>query len=166
MIDAEQCVHCHICQEHCSFLGKYKIDIGDTQELEKLAYHCFLCGKCTQVCPVGIDGREIVLNIRRAQVAQDQGEHVGRSYKRTIAEKQEYSYRNYRHVTAKSVLFPGCNFPSVYPKTTKKLAELMENRFGIGIVYDCCGKPIADLGMAEQEKRILEDLDERLRREG
>jgi Fe-S oxidoreductase len=162
----EQCTHCHKCQEHCSFLSKYKIDIGDTEALKELAYHCFLCGKCTQVCPIGIDGKEIILNLRRESVKEDNEVNVRKTYKRTIAEKLDYSYRNYRHVTKKSVLFPGCNFPSLYPKTTEILAELLETEAGIGIVYDCCGKPISDLGMADEEQKILRKIENRLVDEG
>lgn len=166
MADASKCIHCHICQNHCAFLGKYKIDIGDTDRLNELAYHCFLCGKCTEVCPVDIDGRAVIAKMRREQVKEDNGEYVNKKYKRTVSEKKEYLYRNYRHVTEKSVLFPGCNFPSVYPKTTKKIVELLEERAGIGVVYDCCGKPIADLGMEEEEVKIVTGIEERLKKAG
>lgn len=160
--DAPKCVHCHICRENCAFLDKYGIDIGDTKRLNELAYHCFLCGRCSEVCPVGIDGRQAVADMRRRQVSEDKGAYVNKQYKRMISEKQDYLYRNYRHVTEKSVLFPGCNFPSVYPKTMKKLAKLLQEQAGIGTVYECCGKPIADIGMADQEKRILQEIGERL----
>lgn len=160
--DASKCVHCHICQENCAFLGKYGIDIGDTDRLNELAYHCFLCGCCSEVCPVGIDGRQVVADMRRAQVKQDGGAFVNKKYKRMISEKKDYQYRNYRHITEKSVLFPGCNFPSVYPKTTKKLAQLLRKAAGIGTVYECCGKPIADIGMEEEERRITQGIEERL----
>ena len=43
--DGDKCIHCHLCQKHCSFLTKYGADIGDTVKLRELAYHCFLCGK-------------------------------------------------------------------------------------------------------------------------
>lgn len=56
--DVSECIHCHVCQKHCEFLKKYGIDIGDTEKLKELSYHCFLCGKCTEVCPIGIDGRD------------------------------------------------------------------------------------------------------------
>lgn len=39
--DVSKCVHCHICQKNCVFLAKYGIDIGDTDRLNELAYHCF-----------------------------------------------------------------------------------------------------------------------------
>lgn len=160
--DTSKCVHCHICRENCAFLDKYGIDIGDTERLNELAYHCFLCGRCSEVCPVGIDGRQVVADMRRRQVSEDAGAYVNKRYKRMISEKKEYLYRNYRHVTEKSVLFPGCNFPSVYPKTMKELAKLLQERAGIGTVYECCGKPIADIGMADQEKKILREIGKRL----
>lgn len=160
--DASKCIHCHLCQKSCSFLGKYNIDIGDVEQLEQLAYHCFLCGKCTEVCPVGIDGQAVISQMRCTQVKADGGASVSKQYKRTVTEKKDYLYRNYRHVTEKAVLFPGCNFPSVYPKTTKKLVKLLEEKAGIGVVYDCCGKPIADLGMAEEEKKIIAGIEKRL----
>ena len=50
----EACTHCHVCQNQCEFLKKYGIDIGDTEKLKELSYHCFLCGKCTEVCPENI----------------------------------------------------------------------------------------------------------------
>ncbi len=160
--DASKCVHCHICRENCAFLKKYGIDIGDVLRLNELAYHCFLCGRCSEVCPVGIDGRQVVRDMRRRQVSGDGGAYVNKKYKRMISEKREYLYRNYRHVTEKSVLFPGCNFPSVYPKTMKMLSKLFEEQAGIGTVYECCGKPIADIGMEEQEERIVQGIGERL----
>lgn len=160
----EACIHCHKCRRHCAFLQKYQIDIGDTERLRELAYHCFLCGKCTEVCPVGIDGREYILSLRR-QSRQSQTGKQDQDHRLLLWEKQNYRYRNYRHTAGKSALFSGCNFPSFYPKTTKALAELL-SEYGIGIVYDCCGKPIAELGYAEDEEAIVKRIDERLREKG
>ena len=69
----EACTHCHVCQNQCEFLKKYGIDIGDTEKLKELSYHCFLCGKCTEVCPENIDGREYILNLRREKVEKSGG---------------------------------------------------------------------------------------------
>ena len=71
--DGDKCIHCHLCQKRCSFLTKYKADIGDTVKLRELAYHCFLCGMCSQVCPIGIDGRGIILDMRRTEVEENNG---------------------------------------------------------------------------------------------
>lgn len=172
--DASECVHCHVCQKNCDFLSKYQIDIGDRKRLEQLAYHCFLCGRCTEVCPIGIDGREEILNIRREQSGQNQGKPGEKGYGMLLLEKKDYLFRNYRKAVIgragneaeNSVLFPGCNFPSFYPETTKRLAELLKDRAGMGVVYDCCGKPVAELGMEEQEEKIIRGIEGRLEKHG
>ena len=129
----KKCTHCHKCQETCLFLKKYKIDIGDTERLEELAYHCFLCGKCTEMCPEHIDGREIILNIRRAQVAGNGGKLKEKGYQMLVQEKRNYIFQNYSGA-AHMVLFPGCNFPSYFPETTRYLADLLGEAAGIGMV--------------------------------
>ena len=111
----EACTHCHVCQNQCEFLKKYGIDIGDTEKLKELSYHCFLCGKCTEVCPENIDGREYILNLRREKVEKSGGTLEEKGYGMLLKEKKDYIYRNYRHAQGESILFPGCNFPSFYP---------------------------------------------------
>lgn len=160
----DACIHCHLCQKNCAFLGKYKIDIGDADRLRELAYHCFLCGTCTVVCPKGIDGRKIILNMRRERIAEEGGKPKG--YGMLLWEKDNYKFRNYRNAAGKAAFFPGCNFPSFYPETTKYLSRMLWEKAGIGTVYDCCGKPVAELGMENREKDILYRLDKQLEKEG
>lgn len=160
--DVSQCIHCGKCREHCSFLDKYKLDLSDIKELRKLAYHCFLCGKCTQVCPKGIDGRKLILNLRREQVEGNNDRVSGKGYGTLLGEKREYLFRNYRHASGKRVLFPGCNFPSLYPSTLKKLQLILEEKAGIGMALDCCGKPVGELGLSKEEQRIIEAIQRRL----
>lgn len=162
---ATECIHCHICRNQCPFLEKYQIDIGDTVRLNELAYHCFLCGKCTEVCPKGIDGREIVLEMRRSLVEKNKGNPPDKGYGILLLEKKDYLFKNYRHASPGSVLFPGCNFPSFYPETTKRLVQLLKEKAGIGVIYDCCGKPVSELGMADQEARVIHQIEERLGKE-
>jgi fumarate reductase (CoM/CoB) subunit B len=161
--DAKSCVHCSICRDNCLFLKKYQIDIGDMKNRKELAYHCFLCGKCTQVCPKGIDGREFILQMRKEEVAQNNNRLLEKGYRMILKEKQNYLFKNYKH-PGKSILFPGCNFPSFYPKTTAYLANLLKEKQDIGVIFDCCGKPVAELGMEEKEHHILEKLNRRLKK--
>ena len=86
----EACTHCHVCQNQCEFLKKYGIDIGDTEKLKELSYHCFLCGKCTEVCPENIDGREYILNLRREKVEKSGGTLEEKGYGMLLKEKKEY----------------------------------------------------------------------------
>lgn len=163
--EANKCIHCHICRDNCAFLSRYGIDIGDTAKLKDLAYHCFLCGKCTDVCPEGIDGRQIVLDMRRRRVSEGEQQSVERSHKGVISEKRDYIYRNWKGAASGSVFFPGCNFPSMYPKTNTRISKIFKEH-GIGTVYECCGKPVAELGLYEDEKRILDEIRQRLVKSG
>ncbi len=156
----ESCIHCHICQNNCEFLSKYGIDIGDVDQLRELAYHCFLCGKCTEVCPLHIDGRQTVLDLRRER-AETELPEIKKRYKGAFGEKQNYKFRNWRHVTSGSVFFPGCNFPSLFPKTCDKISDIFADN-GIGTIYDCCGKPVAELGSIEDEIRIIDEIKTKL----
>ncbi len=157
----QNCTHCGICRDNCAFLSKYGIDIGDTERLKELAYHCFLCGYCTDVCPEHIDGRQAVLDLRRERVASGEKKAVEKKYRGLIREKRDYIYRNWKHATGGSVFFPGCNFPSMYPKTTAEIVKIFREH-GIGTLYECCGKPIAELGLAEDEERIIQNIRKRL----
>lgn len=165
MISTDQCIHCHKCRENCDFLSKYGIDICDIDRLKDLAYHCFLCGRCTAVCPVGIDGRELIMEFRRERAMSEERDSIEKKYKGLIGEKRDYSFRNWKHVTSGAVFFPGCNFPSMYPKTNAAIVRLFKAN-GIGTVYECCGKPISELGFDDDENRIINGIRRRLEAAG
>lgn len=161
----KDCVHCHLCQKNCVFLEKYGMDVVDVINHPELLYHCYLCGKCTQVCPVGIDGRDLVCDARRKQVKEQGNRLKETGYGMLVAEKKNYLFKNYKNAHGKSVLFPGCNFPSFYPKTTDALVELLKKE-GVGVVYDCCGKPMAELGFEQREQEIQREIEAKLKDRG
>lgn len=155
---ADRCIHCGACTKSCRFLEKYKIDLAGLAEHPELAYSCFLCGRCKAVCPKDIDGARIALLERRMQTDKE-------SYQGLLWEKNPYKFANYRKGKGKSVLFPGCNFTAFYPKTTKYLERLMR-QYGIGTVYDCCGKPVYELGLRKDGEDNLEEISSRLKAQG
>ena len=161
--DITKCIHCHKCRDSCAFLKKYNIDIGDGKELRELAFHCFLCGTCTSVCPENIDGRKVIQDLRRELVSSGRADLTARGYRTMLWEKKNYKFRNYRHAGEGAVLFPGCNFPSLYPKTTALLSRILKETAGIGTVYDCCGKPVAELGLEDEENRITDEISRKLK---
>ena len=165
MISTDKCIHCHKCRDNCDFLSKYGIDICDTERLRELAYHCFMCGRCTSVCPAGIDGSALIMEMRRECVASDERAAIEKRYKGLISEKRDYRFRNWKHVSSGTVFFPGCNFPSMYPKTNAALVKLFSTH-GIGTVYECCGKPISELGFEDDEIRIINIIRKQLETAG
>lgn len=107
---------------------------------------------------MGNDGAEIALSLRA-------GAEKDPAYTALIWEKDRYRFANYKQAKGGAALFLGCNFPSAYPKTTDALVKLMAAH-GIGAVYDCCRKPISDLGLADRAGRGVADIDSRLRAAG
>lgn len=127
---------------------------------------------------MGIDGRAIILAMRQEKVKKA-GKLPDKDYDMMLLEKNNYPFRNYRHLKKrtpalereeaaekkKSVFFPGCNLPSFYPETTKTLIRLFAEQ-EIGVVFDCCGKPIAELGLKEREETIAEAIENKLKAYG
>lgn len=143
------CIECGKCTKVCSFLNKYDINLKDYAEKLELAYNCFLCGECKRDCPVDIDGRKISVELRKNCIKQGY-EPEKQEYKLLLLEKRNYIFKNYKHGKFKTILFPGCNFPAYYPKTTKLLSSMLMEK-GIGTVFDCCGKPVEELGIEAKD---------------
>lgn len=182
----EDCIGCGLCTKNCSFLEKYGLDLRGLAGRPELFYSCFLCGKCREVCPADIDGRKIALLGRWQEMEgsgalagdSQAGEKAGkqsprRAAKRTpgkeyaglLWEKDPYRFQNYRKGGTSSIFFPGCNLVGFFPKTAERLGELFAER-GIGTVYDCCGKPVEELGLLEDAERNLAALSQRLLQSG
>ena len=83
----------------------------------------------------------------------------------TLLEKSHYPFRGYPKAPCATLLFPGCSFPSQFPKTMRALAQLCREH-GVGVAYDCCGKPIAELSRARDAERIARGISRRLARLG
>lgn len=162
----ENCIHCGRCTSVCGFLKKHKLDLQDFSEHPELAYHCFLCGDCFRVCPRDIDGREVALELRRDRVAGNGGKLAEKGYAALVAEKKDYLFRNERKAAKKSVLFPGCNFPSFFPETTDYLVKLLQDTADIGVWYDCCGKPVSELGLVKEDAQGIAALKKRIEKHG
>jgi len=163
---AADCIHCGACTRTCSFLQRYGLDLSSLAERPELAYHCFLCGECRRSCPKGIDGSALSLAMRRERVARNGGRIPEKGFGGLLAEKDGYLFKNYRRCSEGTVLFPGCNFSGYYPRTTAHLSRLMEERFSVPTVFDCCGHPVDRLGLASHAEKNRTSLNERLRSRG
>lgn len=157
----EKCIGCGKCTKSCTFLEKYGMDLRAFSEKPELAYGCFLCGRCTEVCPVSIDGKEIALRMRTARCEENGGMLTEQGFQGLLWEKNPYRFRNYRRGRSASVLWTGCNFTGFFPKTEKQLIKCLSEH-GIGVIYDCCGKPVEELGLIQDAERNLAVIGEKL----
>ncbi|MDO4264933.1 MAG: (Fe-S)-binding protein [Eubacteriales bacterium] len=160
-LNPEKCIGCGKCTKSCSFLEKYDMDLRDFSEKPELSYGCFLCGRCTEVCPVSIDGKEIALRMRTAQCEENGGTLTERGFQGLLWEKDPYRFANYRRGRSASVLWTGCNFTGFFQKTEKQLIKRLSG-YGIGVIYDCCGKPVEELGLIQDAERNLTEIGKKL----
>lgn len=80
-----------------------------------------------------------------------------------LLEKRHYPFRRWPKERHSTLLFLGCNFPGHFPRTAARL-EALCRAHGVGAVYDCCGKPLADGGDSIGAARSLSALTRRLER--
>lgn len=159
---AKDCIHCGACTRNCTFLTKYNMDLKNFEEHSELAYSCFLCNKCKIVCPVDIDGAAIGIKHRRNEVKNNGGKLAKKGYSGIVLEKYNYKFKNYKNARGvKSAIFTGCNFLSYTPNTANTLIDMMKE-FDIGVIFDCCGKPISELGLKDKELDIIEKIQKKL----
>lgn len=157
--NVNDCIHCNKCVKKCDFLTKYNMDLHEFSKRDDLAYNCFLCNDCKIVCPKDIDGSKISLALRNSWKDKN---YIEKKYKALLFEKKNYIFKNYKHSNTKSILFPGCNFSSFYPNAVKKIADIFRKEYNIGIAFDCCGKPIAELEIKDYEENIIKNLEKNM----
>lgn len=79
-----------------------------------------------------------------------------------VAEKGHYPFKAWPDSKVETLLFPGCSFPSYFPRTTDAIVELCRG-WGMGVAYDCCGKSLKGYGEAQLGARVLSGLTRRLK---
>lgn len=164
-VDYQKCIDCGKCTKDCVFLDKYDINLKEYASRPDLAFNCYLCGECRRVCPVDIDGRQLSLDLREKRI--DEGYNLYKDgYGPVLLEKRDYIFKNYKDVNSKIAFFPGCNFPAYYPDTTKVIIENLKDNFGISTIFDCCGKPLADLNVEKEHSNAKNRLNNRLKELG
>ena len=164
MAEASRCMFCDCrkCFEVCEMLDAFgkrpqKIAVeayADTKSappfatcsLTRETYSCNFCSKCKEVCPVGIDLRELFSLAREGRAAtgkhpkayhdywlRDFDWHRGEGAYSVIPEK--------RQAETSYVFFPGCKLGERSPGHVEKAAALLKEKYGAGIMLDCCGVP-------------------------
>lgn len=89
------------------------------------------------------------------------GKLLDNSYDGLLLEKNPYKFANYRHSKKKAVFLRDVIF-RLFPKTTDKLVEEFA-KYDVGVVYDCCGKPIEELGLVSEAAGIIERINWKLK---
>lgn len=157
--EIEACSRCGICIDPCqlqSQLGNHEVqsvyflrDRRYKMLQQKVAYDCLMCGRCEQVCPVGINLNTLRLNSR---VAMRNTPNEGRySYLRSVNPSQGSGKVGY---------FAGC-MTLLTPKTLHSMQRIFDaahvdvwwaDRSG-GV---CCGRPLMLSGEIDAAQKMVD----------
>ena len=159
------CPNCGVCIDACPMTVK-KANIKDTtvylnrnirrrneQRIEEISDKCLLCGKCTAVCQVGVDGPQMRIaqrSIRNYGLEQDYSGMDISAIKDSVAAGPSKD---------KVLYFAGC-----MTQLTPAISRAMESVFRkAGVDYAfmdkdgglCCGRPVLMAGRLDQARQLI-----------
>ncbi|HIS23048.1 MAG TPA: (Fe-S)-binding protein [Candidatus Cryptobacteroides intestinipullorum] len=170
------CPGCGLCIDACP-MGVLKGNIKDTTvylnrqirrnneaRIEEISDKCLLCGKCTAVCPVGVEGDR--LRIAQRSVRKY---NFGPDYSNIDSLKEAENCNkfviNSNNIVSSSdnekvLYFAGC-MTALTPVIREKTVSILEKA---GIEYEfmdkdgglCCGRPMLMAGRLEQAAQLVE----------
>ena len=160
--EAARCLgcDCRACMDACEMLGRYnkrpqKIAVeaySDTKSappissctLTRQTYSCNLCGHCREVCPVGADIEKLFFLARAGRA--ETGKHPKVFHDFWLRDFEWHS-REAAYFSSgatedhRFLFFPGCKLGARSPSQVQGAAAFLKERFGAGILLDCCGAP-------------------------
>ena len=170
------CPSCGVCIDACP-MSAVKSNIKDTtvylnrqikryneRRIEEISDKCLLCGKCSAVCPVGVEGDRLRIaqrSIRKYNLSPDFGNIDANTLKKRL---NNFVTRENKNVlppyNQKVLYFAGC-MTALTPMISKSMTSILEKA---GVSYDfmdkeggiCCGRPMFMAGRIDQAKSLIE----------
>lgn len=169
------CPSCGVCIDACP-MSAVKANVKDTtvylnrqikrnneRRIEEISDKCLLCGKCSAVCPVGVEGDKIRIAQRSARKYKLVPDYSNIDEKILLERCNKFVSTINSNVTdtisQKVMYFSGCMTaltPSIRKSTTSLLMkagvrfEIMDRDGGI-----CCGRPMIMAGRTAQAEEMI-----------
>ena len=154
---AGTCNNCGRCVQECGFLQTYGTpgQISATFLADgcgaglHASYSCTLCGLCEAVCPLDLPCSRSFLQMRRVAAAKDTTVHANhRTIHRYVKIGSSPAFVLASIPTnCDTVFFPGCALSGTRSGTVLRVYDHLRKHLpDLGIVLDCCAKPLRDLG--------------------
>ena len=157
--EVEACSRCGICIDPCQLQSQ--LGINEVQSVyflrdrrynmlqQKVAHNCLMCGRCEQVCPVGINLNTLRLNSRTSM--------------RNIPNEGRYNYlRNIDHSQGEGQVgyFAGC-MTLLTPNTLSSMQRIFDAA-GEKVWWAdkdggvCCGRPLKLTGEVDSAQKMID----------
>ncbi len=157
--EVEACSRCGICIDPCQLQSQ--LGINEVQSVyflrdrrynmlqQKIANNCLMCGRCEQICPVGINLNTLRLN--------------SRSTMRNIPNESRYNYlrgTDRSQGEGKVGYFAGC-MTLLTPKTLSSMQRIFEAAHESVWWADkdggvCCGRPLKLSGEVDSAQKMID----------
>lgn len=157
--EVEACSRCGICIDPCQL--QQQLGIHDVQSVyflrdrrynmlqQKIAHNCLMCGRCEQVCPVGINLNTLRLNSRTSM--------------RNIPNEGRYNYlrgKDYSSGEGRVGYFAGC-MTLLTPNTLNAMRKIFETAREKVWWADkdggvCCGRPMKLTGETDSAQGMMD----------
>ena len=157
--EVQACSRCGICIDPCQLQSQ--LGINDVQSVyflrdrrhnmlqQKVANNCLMCGRCEQICPVGINLNTLRLN--------------SRSTMRNIPHERRYNYLNGLNPSqgeGRIGYFAGC-MTHLTPNTQSSMHQIFEAA-GESVWWAdkdggvCCGRPLMLSGEIDSAQKMID----------
>ncbi len=179
---AAQCTgcDCSACLEQCTLLRDYGYDVVDLSRAVGLALNifehtetreglrqigsCNFCGLCKNLCPVGVDVGEFLLNARTELYAQGvlpEAHHEFWLRDHDFANSEQAALFYMPQKTSQYLFFPGCQAGGSDARYVSMTYEKLLRQYpDTAILLHCCGAPVlwaGDKKGMEAEHAVIRD---------
>lgn len=177
-VEVHSCSSCGMCIDQCQLNFSAGINtiqatylmkaIRNNSETKDIANNCLLCGRCDEICPVGIEISPIRMIERRNAPAGIRYKNIWNGYFRTrpvqpaIKQSEKSSYDFLPPAVAKKadiLYFAGCMThltPSIKNAMTEILdASRLRWSFIDGNGGVCCGRPLMLAGQDKEARELI-----------
>ena len=177
----EKCTECGLCVRECDFLQRYgdspkelaeKFCAGSYRENPEVPYSCNLCNLCEVVCPEGLNVGRMCLQQRCLMVQEGsaplpQHQPIVNAQESYLSDSTRLALPDLKAETTPRVFFPGCGLSSYSPRLAMIVYSYLQEMLpGTGIALGCCGAPSYLLGEQSEFRKMIQLLEQDVKRLG